>query len=63
MRITVDQDLCVATGQCVRTAPEVFDQREEDGVVTLLTDDAPADLRQSVEEAAAACPVGALRVG
>lgn len=62
MKITVDQDLCVATGQCVRTAPDVFDQREEDGVVTLLTDDAPADQRQAVEEATHACPVGALRL-
>ena len=36
MRVAVDQDRCMAAGQCVATAPDVFDQRDEDGVVVLL---------------------------
>ncbi|ARZ72151.1 ferredoxin [Streptomyces sp. HU2014] len=35
MRITVDPDRCVGAGQCVLSAPEVFDQ-DDDGLVTLL---------------------------
>jgi len=32
MRVTVDQDRCIAAGQCVAAAPDVFDQRDEDGM-------------------------------
>lgn len=32
MKITVDQDNCVPSRQCVPVAPEVFDQRAEDGI-------------------------------
>lgn len=37
MKLTVDQDKCCGAGACVLSAPEVFDQRDEDGIVTLLT--------------------------
>ena len=33
MKITVDEEKCCAAGQCVLIAPEVFDQRDEDGIV------------------------------
>ncbi len=36
MKVTVDQSKCCGAGQCVMTAPEVFDQRDEDGLVSLL---------------------------
>ena len=35
MRVTVDTKKCISAGQCVLSAPDVFDQREEDGIVTL----------------------------
>lgn len=60
--VTVDQDRCCGAGQCVRNAPEVFDQREEDGVVLLLDARPPAELRSAVEDAVASCPAGAIRV-
>lgn len=31
VKIIVDQDKCVASGQCVMAADDVFDQRDEDG--------------------------------
>jgi ferredoxin len=34
MRVIVDQDACVSSGQCVLTVPAVFDQND-DGVVML----------------------------
>ncbi|MGW4125464.1 ferredoxin [Nocardia sp. NPDC004711] len=62
MRIEVDEDKCVGAGQCVLAAVEVFDQREEDGVVVLLDDAPRAELYQAVREAAMLCPAAAIRV-
>jgi ferredoxin len=46
----------------VRTAPGVFDQREEDGIVTLQDDSPPAPLEKDVHLAAAMCPALAIAV-
>lgn len=62
MKLSVDEDKCCGAGACVLTAPEVFDQRDEDGVVTLL-DAAPAQPQHTaVREAAAVCPTAAIHV-
>jgi len=62
VRVHVDQEKCCGAGQCVLTAPEVFDQREEDGIVELL-DPTPAESRhRAVKEAASVCPSGAIDV-
>jgi len=62
MRIDVDQDLCIGAGQCAATAPEVFDQRDEDGVVVLLTPTAPVGTQESVRNAVALCPAQAIHL-
>ncbi|MEU6146164.1 ferredoxin [Streptomyces sp. NPDC047081] len=62
MKVTVEQDKCVAAGQCVATAPDVFDQRDEDGVVVLLAEDPPAELSEGVRYAAAVCPALAIHI-
>lgn len=62
MKVTVDQDKCCAGGNCVVLAPDVFDQRDEDGVVVLLTDTPPAGLRDAVREAADVCPAACITV-
>ncbi|GGS54347.1 ferredoxin [Streptomyces griseoviridis] len=62
MKLTVDQDKCCGAGACVLSAPEVFDQREEDGIVTLLTSEPAAEHHVAVHEAAAVCPTAAIRV-
>ncbi|MFI7136183.1 ferredoxin [Nonomuraea sp. NPDC050153] len=62
MKITVDEPRCVAAGQCVLIAPGVFDQRDEDGMVVLLTDTPDADQHQAVRESALACPAAAIQV-
>ncbi|MDO3636294.1 ferredoxin [Mycolicibacterium arseniciresistens] len=62
MKITVDQDKCVSSGQCVLNAADVFDQRDEDGVVVLLVDSPPADLAEPTRDAAAACPALAIHI-
>ncbi|GEB48853.1 MULTISPECIES: ferredoxin [Streptomyces] len=62
MRVTVDPDKCCGAGQCVLVAPEVFDQRDEDGIVVLLDAAPPADRHEAVREAAAICPAAAIEV-
>jgi ferredoxin len=62
MRVHVDQELCCGSGQCVLAAPDVFDQREEDGIVVLLDPHPPAETHTDVRDAAAFCPSGAITV-
>ena len=56
MKIVADQDKCVASGQCVTAAADVFDQRDDDGIVVLLTDNPPAEREDAVRQAASLCP-------
>lgn len=62
MKITVDQDKCCGAGTCVLLAPDVFDQRDEDGIVLLLEERPAADLHDIVREAADVCPGAAIAV-
>lgn len=62
MKVTIDQDKCVASGQCVTAAAEVFDQRDEDGIVVLLNENPPAELAADVRQAAVVCPALAITV-
>lgn len=62
MKVSVDQDKCVSSGQCVLNAMDVFDQRDEDGVVELLEAEPPADQFDNVRAAAAACPALAIDI-
>jgi ferredoxin len=62
MRVTVDTGLCCGSGQCVLAVPEVFDQRDEDGIVRLLDPNPPAAAHPDVRIAAGVCPSGAIQV-
>ncbi|MGI5488998.1 ferredoxin [Microtetraspora malaysiensis] len=62
MKVTVDEDKCCGAGQCVLLAPEVFDQRDDDGIVTLLAPEPGADRHAAVREAAAVCPAAAIEL-
>jgi ferredoxin len=62
MRVAVDQDKCVAAGQCVAAAPAVFDQRDEDGVVVLVKATPDAAEEDDVRQAASVCPALAIQV-
>jgi ferredoxin len=62
VKITVDQDKCCGAGTCVLLAPDVFDQRDEDGIVVLLDSEPPAGLHALVHEAASVCPASAIAV-
>ena len=62
MRVELDEPKCVASGQCVMAAPEVFDQRDDDGVAILLHEHPAPEYHEEVREAAAICPAAAIRL-
>jgi ferredoxin len=62
MKIVLDQDKCVASGQCVLAAPEVFDQRDSDGIAVLLRERPAEQGVDAVEDAARICPAAAIRI-
>jgi ferredoxin len=62
MKITVDEEKCCAAGQCVLVAPEVFDQRDEDGIVVLLEPKPAAEQQAVAREAAQVCPAAAILI-
>ncbi|MCW2686885.1 MAG: ferredoxin [Mycobacterium sp.] len=62
MEITIDVDKCCAAGQCVLAAPDIFDQRDDDGVAILLDSNPAAELHQAARDAAAVCPAMAILV-
>jgi ferredoxin len=62
MKITVDENKCVASGQCVLSAADVFDQRDEDGIVVLLDPSPDTALAEDVKQAASLCPGRAITV-
>ncbi|QXE38513.1 ferredoxin [Streptomyces sp. GMY02] len=62
MKVILDQDKCVASGQCVVAAADVFDQRDEDGIAVLLTSDPSPDQADDTRHAAAVCPALAIQI-
>ncbi|TYC24609.1 ferredoxin [Micromonospora sp. MP36] len=60
MRVRVDRDRCCGSGNCVVTAPEVFDQDDEDGLVVLHLAEPPPDAVDRVRRAVDLCPSGAI---
>jgi ferredoxin len=62
MKVSADGDLCCGSGLCVMKAPQVFDQREEDGVVLVVDDAPPPDQHNAVRTAAAMCPTSAIEL-
>lgn len=62
LRIEIFPDKCIGVGQCVVAAPDLFQQNEDDGIVYLVRDDAPADKRAEAIAAARLCPTLAIVV-
>ncbi|MDH6461747.1 ferredoxin [Micromonospora purpureochromogenes] len=62
MRVEVDRETCVGSGNCVYFAPTVFDQDDRDGLVVVLVESPEPALRAATRTAALNCPVGAISV-
>ena len=61
VRAHVDDQVCVGTGMCEATAPELFEVGD-DGISHVLRDDVPPELVDKAREAAENCPTRALTV-
>ena len=59
IRIEVDRDLCIGSGDCVASEPDVFALDDEGKAIVL---DPDAALTEDVVEAARNCPVTAIFV-
>ena len=62
MRVRVDTDRCASSGMCALTAPDVFAQGADDGVVVLRDAAPPPDRFVVVRLAAARCASQAIEV-
>lgn len=62
MKVIRNATTCALHGECVMAAPEVFDIRDDDEVVTVLDSEPAEELRGRVENAALACPTSSLRI-
>ena len=59
IHVTVDRSLCIGSGDCVDTAPNVFQLDEEDKAIVVDPDGASVD---EIVQAAGNCPVSAIFV-
>jgi ferredoxin len=59
--VTIDPELCIGSGDCVRVLPEAFELREDLGVSVPRPAAADADPGRLVD-AAVGCPTQAIRV-
>lgn len=61
MKVAADRDLCISAGNCVMSAPAVFDQ-DDDGIVVVLVDEIPDAELDHARQAVKLCPSEALRL-
>jgi ferredoxin len=54
------EDSCMACGLCVDTCPEIFEMG--DLLAQVIVDQVPAELEETVQQAADECPVEAIIV-
>ena len=60
MKLTVDQDLCIACGSCIDVCPEVFNWNDE-GLAHTITDAVSTDQEENAKEALELCPTDAIK--
>ncbi len=60
--VIVYEARCCGSGNCALTAPNVFDQRDDDGVVVVLDPAPPPSQHGLVREAVGRCPTSALGI-
>lgn len=61
MRVIVDQDKCCGGGQCVLSAPDIFDQ-DDMGLVVVLEPRPAPERKADAERAAMVCPSACITI-
>lgn len=59
-RVLIEPDVCISSGECVRIAPETFEQQRSDGSVMLRDHALDSAGEQRIRHAVTACPSRAL---
>lgn len=62
MKVSGDTTVCIGAGMCVLTAPDLFDQSEEEGTVVVLVAEVPTGLEGAAKRAVQLCPSGAISI-
>ncbi|GAA3701019.1 ferredoxin [Nonomuraea antimicrobica] len=62
MEIEADYDRCIGAGMCVVSAPQVFDQDEDDGTVIVLNARPVGEDAVGARDAVMVCPASALAI-
>jgi ferredoxin len=60
MGIVIDRSLCIGAGMCVLSAPGVFDQDPDEGLVAQVDGVVPDAADPAVRRAVDTCPSGAV---
>ena len=60
MKVKVDQNVCVGSGGCAKSCPEVF--KMEDGKATVHVDTVPKELEEKCHSIKDGCPSGAISI-
>lgn len=60
MRIHVDETRCISAGICALLAPDLFDQRDDDGVAIVLDPNPSVNTMDLLEQAIQRCPSGSI---
>ena len=60
MKIEVEEKRCLAYGNCVAVAPDVYEL--ESSVATVLLPDPPDELHEAARHGAEMCPVAAIKI-
>ncbi len=62
MRVIAQTQKCIGSGNCAFTCPQVFGQRDEDGVVHVINEHPSLDLLARVKQVVDLCPAQVFRV-
>jgi ferredoxin len=60
VRIVGDRDICTGAGMCALTAPELFEQDDEVGLVVVIREHVEGEALEAARKAVSLCPSGAL---
>lgn len=62
MHVIAQTQKCIASGTCVLTCPQVFEQRDEDGVVHVVDEHPSLTLLARVRQVVDLCPAQVFRL-
>jgi ferredoxin len=62
VNVSVDLDKCIGAGQCVFSAPEVFDQDDDSGIAFVLEVSPAPEHHAAARLALQVCPAAAIHI-